>query len=47
MKRPYSSVAEHFIRNEKVRGSIPRAGYFLLEMLPTTDDTSLSRGNNL
>jgi hypothetical protein len=24
---PYSSVAEHFIRNEKVRGSIPRAGY--------------------
>ena len=26
---PYSSVAEHFIRNEKVRGSIPRAGYFI------------------
>ena len=25
--RPYSSVVEHFIRNEKVRGSIPRAGY--------------------
>jgi hypothetical protein len=24
---PYSSVVEHFIRNEKVRGSIPRAGF--------------------
>ena len=23
---PYSSVVEHFIRNEKARGSTPRAG---------------------
>jgi hypothetical protein len=27
---PFSSVVEHFIRNEKVRGSIPRTGWFLL-----------------
>ena len=30
--RPYSSVVEHFIRNEKVRGSTPRAGFYNLSL---------------